>query len=121
MTHSQMGENPVLDVVRVARRIRGQLSKEAINPGEMGSLWWALDTALKDYDQVEKPYHVINLREDGFTIQHPLSCRPNLFTCTANTWGRQELSGDEDYGSYRLDQHEDNPERWIVGDVIGDA
>jgi len=30
------------------------------------------------------PVHVIELRDDGFTIQHPLSCRPNLFDCIYN-------------------------------------
>lgn len=28
--------------------------------------------------------HIIDLREDGWTIQHPLSCRPNLFDCIYN-------------------------------------
>jgi hypothetical protein len=28
--------------------------------------------------------HVIDLRTDGFTIMHPLSCRPNLFDCIYN-------------------------------------
>lgn len=28
--------------------------------------------------------HIVDLREDGWTIQHPLSCRPNLFDCIYN-------------------------------------
>lgn len=28
--------------------------------------------------------HIVNLRSDGFTIMHPLSCRPNLFDCIYN-------------------------------------
>lgn len=30
------------------------------------------------------PWHVIELREDSWTIQHPLSCRPDLFACPVN-------------------------------------
>lgn len=28
--------------------------------------------------------HLIEFRADGWTLQHPLSCRPNLFACPAN-------------------------------------
>lgn len=28
--------------------------------------------------------HVIELRDDGWTIQHPLACRPDLFSCPHN-------------------------------------
>lgn len=28
--------------------------------------------------------HVIDVRDDGWTIRHPLSCRPNLFDCEVN-------------------------------------
>jgi hypothetical protein len=28
--------------------------------------------------------HVIDLRDDGWVIKHPLSCRPNLFNCPVN-------------------------------------
>lgn len=32
--------------------------------------------------------HIIELREDGFTIMHPLACRPNLFDCRYNVAAR---------------------------------
>lgn len=28
--------------------------------------------------------HIIDLRQGGWTLQHPLSCRPNLFDCPVN-------------------------------------
>ena len=28
--------------------------------------------------------HVVELHDDGWTIQHPLSCRPDLFSCGYN-------------------------------------
>jgi hypothetical protein len=39
--------------------------------------------------------HKIELREDGFTIMHPLACRPNLFDCDYNFAARDTLSGGE--------------------------
>nr|WP_240955532.1 DUF6085 family protein [Micromonospora sp. HNM0581] len=32
----------------------------------------------------EETTHLVQLREDGWTLQHPLSCRPTLFTCEVN-------------------------------------
>lgn len=32
--------------------------------------------------------HQIELRDDGYTIQHPLSCRPDLFSCGFNMAAR---------------------------------
>jgi hypothetical protein len=38
--------------------------------------------------------HIVELREDGFTIMHPLSCRPNLFDCVYN-WAAAVLEPEE--------------------------
>ncbi|MEU7904143.1 DUF6085 family protein [Actinoplanes sp. NPDC049118] len=32
----------------------------------------------------EDPHHVIEFRTNGWTIKHPLSCRPRLFDCEVN-------------------------------------
>jgi hypothetical protein len=37
-------------------------------------------------------HHIIDLREDGWTIQHPLSCRPDLFACPVNRAAGQALT-----------------------------
>jgi hypothetical protein len=42
---------------------------------------------LATYKRGER--HVVELREDGWTIQHPLSCRPNLFDCIVNFAARE--------------------------------
>lgn len=42
----------------------------------------ALKAELETYKASEQ--HIIELRDDGWTIQHPLSCRPNLFDCIYN-------------------------------------
>jgi hypothetical protein len=35
--------------------------------------------------------HVVDLREDGWTVMHPLSCRPNLFDCDVNKAADRDL------------------------------
>lgn len=43
--------------------------------------------------QAENPQtHTIELREDRWTIMHPLSCRPNLFDCPVNRVAEQQLT-----------------------------
>lgn len=46
--------------------------------------------------------HVIDLREDGWTIQHPLSCRPNLFDCIYNMAAATLVSAGPRPGRYRV-------------------
>jgi hypothetical protein len=36
--------------------------------------------------------HVIELRENGWTIKHPLSCRPALFDCPVNRAAERDLT-----------------------------
>jgi hypothetical protein len=51
--------------------------------------WWDdLDAEsradiIKSLDQllIGDPRHIIDVQADGWTIQHPLSCRPNLLDC----------------------------------------
>lgn len=57
------------------------------------------------YDETRKVYreivtvvlghddrHIVDLREDGWTIRHPLSCRPNLFNCPVNKAAERDLT-----------------------------
>jgi hypothetical protein len=37
--------------------------------------------------------HVIEFREDGWTIMHPMSCRPDLFACVTNRVAEGNLRG----------------------------
>lgn len=36
--------------------------------------------------------HIVDLRYDGWTIRHPLSCRPHLFECPVNLAGGRDLT-----------------------------
>jgi hypothetical protein len=37
--------------------------------------------------------HIVDLRADGWTIQHPMACRPNLFDCPVNRAAGVDLTG----------------------------
>jgi hypothetical protein len=39
----------------------------------------------------DDPRHIIQFRTDGWTIKHPLACRPNLFDCPVNRAAEAEL------------------------------
>jgi hypothetical protein len=36
--------------------------------------------------------HIIDFRSGGWTIQHPLSCRPNLFACKVNRAAESQIA-----------------------------
>ena len=36
--------------------------------------------------------HIVDLRADGWTIQHPMACRPNLFNCPVNQAASRDLT-----------------------------
>lgn len=40
----------------------------------------------------DDPRHVIELRADGWTIKHPLACRPALFDCPVSRAAGQDLT-----------------------------
>jgi hypothetical protein len=44
--------------------------------------------------------HQIEIRTDGFTIMHPLKCRPNLFDCIYNYEAAQLDPDDHDLGRF---------------------
>ena len=45
--------------------------------------------ALASLDDIAE--HVVELRNDGWTIKHPLACRPDLFNCPVNRVAEAEL------------------------------
>lgn len=49
--------------------------------------------------------HVIDFRDDGWTIRHPLSCRPNLFDCRVNRAAEDGVEGPpkRGLGAYRCE------------------
>ncbi len=41
---------------------------------------------VKLFSYTEPDYHVVDFREYDWTVQHPLSCRPELFKCPYNNF-----------------------------------
>jgi hypothetical protein len=62
---------------------------------ELGSIMDCTEAEYVDLvgrDMTDDAQHVIDLRDDGWTIKHPLTCRPNLFDCHFNRAAR-DLAG----------------------------
>lgn len=63
------------------------------------------------------PGHVIDLRVDGWTIQHPLSCRPNLFACPVNRAAENDLTDCPSQAPGRYVCALDDAGRIEIGDI----
>lgn len=60
--------------------------------------------------------HLVNLREDGWTIKHPLSCRPHLFDCPINVAAvRDLLEPPDQLGVYTCELDADG--RFVIGQL----
>lgn len=66
-----------------------------------------------------QPFHTVNLREDGWTLKHPLDCRPRLFECEYNAaTGALDGVPESGPGVYRVSLNERG---WLViEDRVGD-
>jgi len=50
---------------------------------------------------VRRPRHIVQCTDAGWTIKHPLSCRPDLFNCPVNRAAEASLWGDIPAGNGR--------------------
>jgi len=76
-------------------------TRMGIPPGDLLDPW--LEGALRDVlDDVDRTYrisdtrHLIHLSEEGWVIQHPMSCRPKLYECQWNNIVALIWDDDED-------------------------
>ncbi|GHH57571.1 DUF6085 family protein [Lentzea cavernae] len=81
------------DRTRVALRFEGREYWTAQGNGSFEALMSDEDVAdwtplVPDDGQRE---HVIDVREDGWTIKHPMSCRSDLFACEVNRAAGQQI------------------------------
>jgi hypothetical protein len=61
--------------------------------------------------------HVIDLRDDGWTVKHPLTCRADLFACPVNVAaGRDLTEPPDDLGQYACGLDVDG--RFTIADKI---
>lgn len=69
----------------------------------------AIGAALDD-----QPFHTVDLREDGWTLKHPLNCRDRLFSCEYNdALGALDGVPESGPGVYRVSL---NGRGWLVID-----
>lgn len=62
-------------------------------------------------------HHVIEFREDGWTIKHPLACRPTLFDCRVNRAAERDLrEPPAELGRFECGISEDD--RLVVGERV---
>lgn len=59
-----------------------------------GTTWELVEDVIRAADEAADPEtrHVIEFRADGWTLKHPLACRPDLFACPLNQVA-EEMSG----------------------------
>ncbi|MEV0805753.1 hypothetical protein [Micromonospora sp. NPDC050200] len=68
----------------------------------------------------DDPRHIIDISVDGWTIKHPLSCRPNLFDCPVNRLAEQGLgavAGPVYAGRFECSVN-DLGDRLLIGDRV---
>lgn len=68
----------------------------------------------------DSPFHIIEFRPDGWTIKHPLACRPNLFACRVNRAAERDLAnidGPPYLGQYECSAN-DFGDRLHIGDRV---
>lgn len=68
----------------------------------------------------DDPRHIIEFRPDGWTIKHPLACRPNLFACRVNRAAERDLAnidGPPYLGQYECSAN-DLGDRLHIGDRV---
>lgn len=50
--------------------------------------------------------HVVEFSEDGYGLQHPAKCRPDLLGCQFNEWLASQPGPDRKPGRYVMDWRE---------------
>lgn len=87
---------------------------------ELGSIMDCTEAEYVQFcgrDMTDDAEHVIDLRDDGWTIKHPLTCRPNLFDCPANTAARNLAESPAVPGRYVCDV--DDSGQLVIGEPAG--
>lgn len=75
----------------------------------------ALGAPVEDDDR-----HIIDVTENGWTIKHPLSCRPNLFDCPVNKAATRDLTeASAELGRFACDVDDDG--HFTIGQRVEEA
>jgi hypothetical protein len=53
---------------------------------EMHKVLVALDLGLRLLDTGYQDMHIVEFKEDGFALLHPIDCRPDMLGCDFHVW-----------------------------------
>jgi hypothetical protein len=84
--------------------------------------WEVMEEVIRAADTAADSRHVVEFRAEGWTIMHPLSCRPNLFACRVNRAAEQDLRQPPGVlGLYECDVNDvDLGDRFLILDRVED-
>lgn len=75
-----------------------------LDDGERTDLKFGPVAVPREWIEPVMDRHVIEFRADGWTIMHPLACRPNLFDCPLNRAAEQRITAPlGELGRYAID------------------
>lgn len=84
----------------------------------VGFYWQLAEEIIRAADSASSESHIIAFRPGGWTLQHPLSCRPNLFACPVNQVAEASLDGPVcPPGRYECSVN-DIGDRLLIGDRV---
>ncbi len=69
-----------------------RMAADAAFRAEMAAALAALAGAGRMMPVDAETAHLVELRDEGWTVQHPMSCRPNLFACEVNRAAERGLT-----------------------------
>ncbi|MGW5556879.1 DUF6085 family protein [Micromonospora sp. NPDC003944] len=120
-----MTEKPYTDadIAHLTAAVRARIGWP-ISAGEAGTIVTVVLQELATTGRLapvdDDPRHIIEFRPAGWTIKHPLACRPNLFACPFNRAALALDSPPAKYGRYVVDLSDEGVSGdLVVGDRIG--
>lgn len=69
----------------------------------------AFDWAQQLVDQGYRDAHIVTFTEDGYGLEHPIRCRPNLIGCVLNEWLATQMAPDREPGRYVMEWTDTGP------------
>jgi len=97
-----------IENIGVARELLARIEAEArVTPPALPlqAIEWAQELVRQGY----RDEHIVTFTDDGYGLEHPIRCRPNLTGCILNEWLRTQMAPDREPGRYVMEWAEDGP------------
>ena len=95
------------DLTSAIRKIEAEAQRLTVDrlgvPPE--AIEWARELVRQGY----RDEHIVTFTEDGYGLEHPIRCRPNLTGCILNEWLRTQMGPDREPGRYVMEWHNNGP------------